>query len=173
MDPKKNLRENIGDSDPEGSRALQEMAKSAEAQEALNRKIAELVSEIESGDFKQVKKMIKKSPTGLLKANSDDAVRHKSGSELITYVGINEDGTPKKETGDYAVATIKDDSVILRNEKPIADSNGKPLKGRYEGSEFIVDSNGDELLYNEYVSDEKFVETAYGVKPGEGEWQGL
>ncbi len=173
MDPEKSkdLEQNIGDPDPEGSKALQEMAKNAEAQDAINRKITELVGEIESGDAKQVKKMIKKSPTGLLKANSDDATRHKSGEKLVTYVGVNEDGSPKKETGDYAVATIKDDSVILRNEKPISGLDGKPLKGRYEGSEFIPDPEGEELLYNEYVSDEKFVETAYGVNPGEGEWK--
>jgi hypothetical protein len=142
--------------------------------EELNIFIKNLIEKIQKGEIPDgAVKMKKNSPTKLLKADPSNAhKRYQPGGRLITYTGMNKDGDLIKETYGGGVADIKDNSVILQNQEPrrypkdYMDPSlvGQPIKGEFnDDGTFVVDQNGETVLYNEYVSDTEFVKGAYGV----------
>ncbi len=138
----------------------------------LNDLIKKNVDLIKDGKVKGFSVMIKNKPTLILKASKDHLEwRYRPGNKLITYTGVK-NGKLIKETWGGGVVDIKSDSVILKNSEPIKDDNGKEVRGYYkEGtSEFVIDSKGNQFLFNEYVSDVGFVKSAYGVSPS-NKWQ--
>jgi len=144
----------------------------------LEEKIKIIVTALEQGltdeqlEQLRIKKMIKATPTFILKANNKEGTpkRYQPGNQLVTYIDeFDKNSNPKIEAGDYATANIKKDSVILSN-GPIYypkghKYEGQQVKGFYdENGYFTVDQkNGTDLLNNEYVSDINFVKNAYGV----------
>ena len=121
--------------------------------------------------------MIKNQLTMILLASSKHSeTRYQPGNKLVTYNGISQDGTPIQETWGGGSAIISENSVILRNAQPIKYPQGHPLagtevRGSYkEDGTFEVDQNGLTVLYNEYVSDVKYVKGAYGIEANE-QWQ--
>lgn len=145
----------------------------------LNQRILDAVSSVESGSPTEgLTAMIKNVPTEILKAsNNHEERRYKPGNKLITYNGIDTEGKPIQETWGGGVADITENSVILRNVKPINypkehELTGQEVRGFYdETGIFHVDQEkGNTVLYNEYVSDAGFVKGAYGVTATET-WQ--
>ncbi|MDD5455835.1 MAG: hypothetical protein PHV30_02245 [Candidatus Margulisbacteria bacterium] len=121
--------------------------------------------------FPILEKVIKKTETGILLASKKhQEARFRPGNELTTYTGVDEKGIPIQETWGGGVATIKEGDVILKNASPITYPAGHILAGQQvkgyfdENNKFVVNQNsGQEKLYNEYVSDQKFVKEAYGI----------
>lgn len=145
----------------------------------LNDLIEKAIISVEEGKtLEGLTAMIKNSPTRILKASQNHKEkRYCPGNKLVTYNGIDQDGNPVQETWGGGVAEIKEDSVILKNEEPIKYSKehklaGSDVKGFYtEDNIFVVDQkNGNETLFNEYVSDVNFVKGAYGILATE-KWQ--
>lgn len=145
----------------------------------LNSLITKSVDAIESGkELEGLEKSIKNTPTGILAASPDhDQTRFQPGEKLVTYNGIDESGNPIQETWGGGVAEINDDSVILKNEEPIRYPEGHKLSGQEVRGDFQPDGifvvnqdTGNETLFNEYVSDKEFVQSAYGIDAS-SEWQ--
>jgi len=74
----------------------------------------------------------------------------------------------KKENNELKKIAPKltEDSVILFKPEPLLDKEGNVFKGYYDKKtgEFILDENGEEILYNTYISDKQFVKEKYGVE---------
>lgn len=144
----------------------------------LDALIALAVTSIENGNLVEgLSSMLKNQPTHILAASElHEEPRYRIGSKLVTYNGVSEDGMPIQETWGGGVAEIKADSVILSNKEPLKFPKGHPqegevVRGTYsEDGIFVVDSNGTDILCNEYVSDREFVKGAYGIDASEN-WQ--
>ena len=103
----------------------------ASFQEILDEFIERTVCAVEQGNTGGLTAVIKKTPTPILKASENHPeTRYCQGSELVTYTGIDEDGSLVQETWGGGVAVIKDDSVILRNADPITYPEGHELAGQ-------------------------------------------
>ena len=139
---------------------------------ALNDLIEQAVVSVEQGKKDGLVEMIKNSPTYILKASPNHKeTRYHVGEQLVTYIGIEADGKPKRETYKDGKANIQEDSVILKNAEPIKNMHGQEMRGFYEkDGTFVVDEKGTEVLFNEYVSNLKFVDENYKVQPTE-QWQ--
>ncbi|MFC1698229.1 hypothetical protein ACFL1H_07860 [Nanoarchaeota archaeon] len=138
----------------------------------INKTIIKAIASILANNpIEGLKAFIKNKPTMILLASPDhDKVRYQPGNQLVTYNGIDEKGRLIQETWGDGVADITAESVILQNKEPIKYSQGHSLdgvavKGYYgEDSKFVIDQeNGDEILFNEYVSNLDFVKGAYGI----------
>lgn len=144
----------------------------------LNDVIAEAVASVEAGTPNStLAVMIKNTPTCILLASPDHhEMRYRPGNKLVTYNGVDENGNPIQETWGGGVATLAEDSVILRN--PVAlnflppheeHSYRRDVRGSFaEDGTFVVDTAQPPVkgrLFNEYVSDVPFVTEAYGVTP--------
>lgn len=136
----------------------------------LNREIDEVQRKIAVGDTAELERWIKNVPTLVLKADASHLEnRYKPGSRLVTYTGVDESGKPIQETYNDGVAEITEDSVILRNIEPLKYPKGHPEEGQKvegyydENNAFVPQKGGGAYLYNEYVSDTKWVKENYGI----------
>ncbi|MFT4310761.1 MAG: hypothetical protein ACMXYC_03960 [Candidatus Woesearchaeota archaeon] len=108
---------------------------------------------------------IKNEPT-LLRAVHDTEV----GGQVITYTGVDTQGALVQETYGGGVATLHPNSVVLRNPVPIQYPIGHPqsgevVQGTYQHDGSFVIGNGQDVLFNQWVSDKEYVKCAYGVEP--------
>jgi len=135
---------------------------------------------------------LKTAPTDIMAADaSNEKPRHRPGNQLVTYKGVTSSGELDQETWGGGVATLEDDSVILRNQESLKFPDGHPKAGEEvhvtyadDGTATIVeeDEPGAEVARNEYASTMNFVcgpeeqrdgtHGAYGVVPVAGQFTG-
>ena len=141
--------------------------------EALYDRMRDVLVAINTGNEDRLRelgaeKVIKTTETGLTAASANDSrPRYRIGSTLITYKGVNPDGSLEEEIGEYRSALLKEKSVIASNGPILYPEGhpqaGKPVMGHYEDDgSFVIDANGTETAENEYVMERDIAEAKYG-----------
>jgi len=154
---------------------------SNETVDRLARSVVSAIEDAKGGEpsFEglSVEKMRKMATLALKADASNVEKRHQPGNRLRTYVF--KDGVLKEETENKEVL-VGEGHTIYRNTDPLVYPEdwsvealrGTPVRGHYEDDgTFVVEENGSETLYNEYVtSNPDHPMKKYGIVPVIGEW---